>query len=252
MESHHRNPVIVLVHGAWQTAATWDLVVPRLTASGCDVQTARLTGMEGEPSELTAGVTLDTHIADVVRHLEAADLRDVILVGHSYAGMIITGAAERARQRLMRLVYADAFVPEDGQSAMQLLPAPIQKTFRDQAKAEPDGFRLRPNESILDVWGLKPGPVRDFVRARMSDFSVRCFEQPIALPSRAAATIDRTYIACVADGYPAKAAFAPFAQRARAERWQYHELPTGHDCHAEMPDAFAALLMSEVRVSSNH
>jgi pimeloyl-ACP methyl ester carboxylesterase len=234
--------VIVLVHGALQTAATWDLVVTELTAAGHEAHTPHLTGTEGRSAELTRDVTLDTHIDDVTRYLADADLRDVTLVGHSYSGMVITGVAERAYARLARLVYADALVPDDGQSGMQILPASIQKMFRDLARAEPDGFRIRPSEHFLDVWGLKPGPARDYVRARMSDFSVNCFEQPISLPSRAATALDRTFIAGVAPDYPAKVAFDPFAQRAQAEGWHYHELPAGHEFQAEVPAAFAALL----------
>ena len=249
MEPQFRKRVFVLVHGALQTAATWDLVVPVLAAAGHEVHTPLLTGTEGRGFELTSEVTLDTHIDDVVRFLEGRDLQDVILAGHSYSGMVITGVAERARKRIEHLIYVDAFIPDDGQSALQLLPPSIQQMFRDQAKAEPDGFRMRPTESLLDVWGLKPGPARNFVRARMSDFSLNCFAQPIALPSRAATTLDRTYIVCVADGYPARAAFEPFARRARAEGWHYHELPTGHDCHVEMPNEFASLLVSSLHAS---
>src|SRR6266550_2053740 len=206
--------VVVLVHGAWQSAATGDLVAPRLQTGGCDVHAPLLTGLGSAAGELTPGITLDTHIGDVVRLIERQDLADVTLVGHSYAGMIITGVAERARARLARLVYVDAFVPDDGQSALELLPPQIQTMFRDQANAEPDGFRLRAGERQLDLWGLEEGPAREFVRSRLCDFSINCFEQPVTLATSAAAKLDRTYIACVGDGYPAKVAFDPFAARA--------------------------------------
>src|SRR5690242_17944771 len=110
---------IVLVHGAWQTAATWDLVAPLLRDAGHQVICARLTGLETD-SELTSEVTLTTHIDDVVGLLESEDLHDVTIVGHSYAGMVISGVADRAHDRLKRLVYADAFVPCHDQSAMEL------------------------------------------------------------------------------------------------------------------------------------
>jgi pimeloyl-ACP methyl ester carboxylesterase len=232
---------VVLVHGAWQSAATWDLVAPKLRDT-CDVHIPLLTGLEPAAGALTPEITLDTHVGDVLRLIESRGLEDVTLVGHSYAGMIITGVAEHAHAGLARLVYVDAFVPDDGQSALQLLPPPIQAMFRDQARAEPDGFRLRGGERQLDLWGLKEGPARDFVRSRLCDFSLNCFAQPLMLPANAAATLDRAYIACVGEGYPAKAAFDRFARRARAEGWQYYELPTGHDCHVEMPDAFSGLL----------
>src|SRR5690349_10039788 len=103
----------VLVHGAWQTAAVWDLAAERLRAAGHTVVVPRLRGLERGGDELSPAIDLETHIEDVVAALTAGDLRDVTLVGHSYAGMIITGVAERALPRLRRLVYVDAFVPSD-------------------------------------------------------------------------------------------------------------------------------------------
>ena len=165
---------------------------------------------------------------------------------HSYAGMIITGVAERARHRLAHLVYVDAFVPNDGQSAMHLLPETIQTMFREQAREEGEGWRLRASEKQLDLWGLKEGPAREFVRSKLCDFSINCFEQPVKLPTNVAATLDRTYIACTGEGYPARAVFQQFAERAQRERWRYHELPAGHDCHVEMPEEFSRLLLNLV------
>ncbi len=234
----------VLVHGAWKSAATWDLVVPILQRDGHHVYTPALTGL-GPTSEeaLTPAVTLRTHIDDVLRVIASGSLRDVWLVGHSYAGMVVTGVAERAREHLAGLIYVDAFVPDAGTSALELMPAEIQTMFRQQA-AEPanEGFRLPAGEHHLDLWGLEPGPAREFVRARLCDFSIRCFEEPLALPTHAAATLPRSYISCVREGYPARVVFERFARRALAEGWRYDELPTGHDCHVEAPDRFCALL----------
>jgi pimeloyl-ACP methyl ester carboxylesterase len=237
-----REPSFVLVHGAWQSAATWDLVNPHLRKSGRQVFNALLTGLEADADALTEAVTLHTHTRDVVALLEREDLHNVVLVGHSYAGMIITGAAEHIRQRIAHLVYIDAFAPDHGQSALQLLPESIRDAFRKQAEAD-GGWRLRSSDRQLDLWGLEDGPPRDFVKARLCDFSIRCFEQPLAAPTHAAKTLKRTYISCVREGYPAKVVFDPFAARAQQEGWCYHELPTGHDCQAEMPAAVSKLLL---------
>jgi pimeloyl-ACP methyl ester carboxylesterase len=236
------EPPFVLVHGALQTAATWDLVAPRLREGRRRVIVATLTGLENDASALSEAVTLDTHIRDVVSLMERNDLRDVVLVGHSYAGMIITGVAERARDRIRRLVYVDALVPEHGQAAMQILPQGTRDTFRKLAD-EGGGWRIRPNERLMDLWGLEEGPAREFVKARLSDFTIRCFEQPVDARTDAAATLPRTYIASVKQDYPARAVFEPFAARARREGWGYYELPTGHDGQAEMPDALSDLLL---------
>jgi pimeloyl-ACP methyl ester carboxylesterase len=240
---------VILVHGAWQTAATWDRVVPQLRTAGCRVFAVELTGLEGELSPLTPDITLDTHIEDVVRVMESEDLRDATLVGHSYAGMIITGVAERAHERIARLTYVDAFVPAHTQSAMQLLPDTIQAMFRELARAEGDGWRLNGSERQLDLWGVNDPAAREFVRSRLCDFSIRCFEQPVSCPSDRAASIDRSYIACVAQDYPSRRVFERFAEKAKHEHWRYHELPTGHACHVEMPDAFSKLLMTPISPS---
>jgi pimeloyl-ACP methyl ester carboxylesterase len=234
---------IVLIHGALQTAGTWDLVAPLLQRAGRQVVIARLTGLEGDAAALTEAITLDTHIQDVVALLEREDLSDVILVGHSYAGMIITGAAEHARERIAHLAYVDALVPEDGQSAMDILPEPTRNTFRTLA-ADGGGWRLRPSVHFLDLWGLQEGPARTFVQSHLVDFTINCFSQPLHAPTHAARSIPRSYLASVKPGYPAKAVFEPFAERARREGWNYAELPTGHDAQAEMPEAVTEWLLA--------
>ncbi len=234
---------IVLVHGAWQTAATWDLTAPRLKAKGHSVSILPLSGLEGDAGALTPAVTLKTHIDDVLTALRREDLRDVVLVGHSYAGMIITSVAENAHERLKRLVYVDAFVPTDGRSAFDDFPEPLKERLEKQAANVGGGWRVPANEGQLDMWGLKPGPARDFVRARQSDFSLRCFEEAVRLPTNAASKLPRVYIACVAEEYPARSVFAKFAEQAKSQGWSYHELPTGHDCHVEEPDAFVSILV---------
>jgi pimeloyl-ACP methyl ester carboxylesterase len=232
---------LVLVHGAWQSASTWDLVRPKLEQAGWPVMVPDLTGLESSAS-LTPEDNLATHIEDVVRVVGAAP-GQVTLVGHSYAGMIITGVAEKVRN-IARLIYVDAFVPEDGQSALDLMPDQIGGMFRERAQADGDGWRLRAGEGQLDLWGLRPGPAREFVRERLTDFSLRCFEQRLDLPGNAAAALPRTYVAATAEEYPARPVFRRFADKARRDGWAYFEIPTGHDCHVEMPDTFVELLVS--------
>ena len=239
----------VLVHGAWQTASTWDLVAPQLRAAGHAVAVPKLSGLENDGTPLSPAISLSTHIDDVVGFLSSRDLHDVTLVGHSYAGMIITGVAEQALPRLSLLVYVDAFIPSDGQSALGMFPEAFAERIRQQAAGDGEGWRLPASELRLDMWGLKPGEARDFVRAQLSDFSLRCFEEAIKLPTNAAAELPRTYIACVAEDYPARPIFRQFANRAKREGWRYHELPTGHDCNVEMPDAFVSILLENAGLS---
>jgi len=158
--------------------------------------------------------------------------------------MIISGVAETNPTQVRQLVFLDAFIPENGQSVLDLLPPDIGAHFRDMARAQGDGWRLPGGEGQLDLWGLKPGEVRDFVRARLCDFSLRCFEQPLRLPANRKASIPATFVSCVGDGYPARPFFRPFAEKARASGWEVAELETGHDCHVERPGEVANLLLS--------
>ena len=240
----------VLVHGAWQTAGTWDLLVPLLEKQGHEVVTPALSGLGANQSQLTPDITLLQHVEDVSLACSKL-LNKVVLVGHSYAGMIISGVVETNPAQVQRLVYIDAFIPEDGQSVMDLVPAETGAYFRSVAKEHGDGWRLPGGEGQLDLWGLKPGEARDFVRARLCDFSLRCFEQPMPLPANRKSAIPSTFVSAVAEEYPAKPFFQPFASKARALGWHVAELDTGHDCHVERPGDVANILLSAARVQGS-
>jgi len=233
----------VLVHGAWQSTGTWDRLIPLLEMRGHTVITPVLSGLGTDESRLSPDITLRQHVEDVSGELPGL-AGQVILVGHSYAGMIISGVAETNPDRVRRLVFLDAFLPEDGQCVLDLLPPEIGAHFRDVAREQGNGWRLPGGEGQLDLWGLKPGEARDFVRARLCDFSLRCFEEPLALPANRRASIPATFVRGIAEGYPARPFFAPFAAKARAFGWQVTELKTGHDCHVERPGEVADALLS--------
>ncbi len=236
----------VLVHGAWQSTGTWDRLTPLLEKHGHKVITPVLSGLGTDQGRLSPDITLRQHIEDVVRGLSGLAGK-VILVGHSYAGMIISGVVETNPDRVERLVFLDAFIPEPGQRVLDLLPPEIGAYFRDVAREHGDGWRLPGGEGQLDLWGLKAGEARDFVRARLCDFSLRCFEEPLPLPANRKASIPASFVSCVAEGYPARPFFAPFAAKARASGWQVTEVKTGHDCHVERPDEVADVLLSAAR-----
>src|ERR1700722_15405936 len=138
----------VLVHGAWQGASTWDLIVPKLQTAGHKVFAPIMTGLGADSHRLSSTVNLESHIDDVAGILRRERLHGVTLVGHSYAGMVITGVAERERGGLSRLIYVDAFVPDHEESALDLLPETIQKSLREEALANGQGWRLPASESL--------------------------------------------------------------------------------------------------------
>ncbi len=239
-----RMSTFVLVHGAWQSTGTWDLLRPLLENQGNRVITPVLSGLGADQKRLSPEITLRQHVNDVSVELsKCADT--VVLVGHSYAGMIISGVVELDPNHVRRLVFLDAFIPEDQQSALDLLPVEIGTYFRGVARDHGDGWRLPGGEGQLDLWGLKPGQARDFVRARLCDFSLRCFEERLPLPANRKAKIPSTFVSSVAEEYPARPFFAPFSAKARALGWAVAELNTGHDSHVERPGEVAEILLNQ-------
>src|SRR5512140_3425887 len=121
----------VLVHGAWQGAWCWKKVVPLFQEAGHRVYTPTLTGLAEKANLLTPEVALSTHIQDVVEVIEGQQLRDVILLGHSYSGMVITGAVDRVPERIAHLVYLDAVLPQDGESMASIAPFVINRLRKE-------------------------------------------------------------------------------------------------------------------------
>jgi pimeloyl-ACP methyl ester carboxylesterase len=235
---------LVLVHGAWHGGWCWRHLAPLLRAAGHEVHHPTLTGL-GERSHLRTpletGVGLDTHIQDVANVLEYEDLREVVLVGHSYAGMVITGVADRAAERIRHLVYLDAFVPAEKQSLFDISRPESREIFREQARQH-GGLIPSPPPQLFGVTDL---PAVDWVAARLGPQPVRTFEQPLTLRSDpAAAALPRTYLYCTRG--PLVPIFEPFAARVRTDPgWSYRELTTGHDAMITAPHALTAALSTE-------
>ncbi len=232
----------VLVHGACHGGWCWRRVAPLLRAAGHEVFTPTLTGL-GERAHLAhRGIDLEAHIEDVAAVLAYEELREVVLVGHSYAGMVITGVAERAADRLAQLVYLDAGVPRDGEAGLDLFAPEEVAAMRAQVAATGEGWRLPPpgGERPWDV--TAPDDVR-WVRSKVTPHPFATFTQPLRLANYAAAAVPRTFIHCTA------APPAPWRRlslrRVRAEPgWRYRALPTGHEAMVTMPRELADLLLA--------
>jgi pimeloyl-ACP methyl ester carboxylesterase len=215
----------VLVPGGWKGSWAYDAVVPLL--DGHDVHALTLTGLRPEDDEVTvATANLDTHIDDVLLLLERADLTDVTLVGHSYAGMVITAAADRAAGRISRLVHLDAFVPRDGESWWSLTNDYFHQVAT--AGATTSGYAVRPPGDKDPR--RRPQPLASFMQA------IRLTGKVNEIPRR-----DFVYCTGWADQTP----FGELHTRLQADPdWQVHVIPTGHNVMNEAPDFVADLLLS--------
>ena len=148
----------VLVHGGWHGGWCWQKVIPFLEAAGHEVYAPTLTGLAERASELSPDVGLDTHIQDIVGLLEEKHLQGVILVGHSYGGMVITGVVDQVPERIAHLVYLDTFVPRDGESMADVSPMVI-RLLRIQAQIQDDGWRI----ASQGTYGVTTEPDRSWV-----------------------------------------------------------------------------------------
>jgi pimeloyl-ACP methyl ester carboxylesterase len=221
-----------------------------LQAHGHAVFTPTLTGL-GERSHLAhPHIGLETHIGDVVNVLFYEDLRDVILVGHSSGGALITAVADRAPERLAHLVYLDAFVPADGQATIDLISPEAKAALEARVAAEGDGWMLpspQPgswDDLVRDGWGVTDEADRRWMIERLGPTPFKTFTDPVRCTDPRAAALPRTFIGCVQDPGDPGQTFARFAQAARSEAgWRYRELATGHEAFLTMPRELVDVLL---------
>ena len=232
--------IFLLIHGGWHGGWCWQRVTPLLRAAGHEVFTPTLTGLGERAHLLSPEITLDTHVQDVVGVLEYEDLRDVVLVGHSYSGMVVTAVAERVADRLAHLVYLDAFVPQDGQALADLLEPRFWAMLDEQARTEGDGWRVPPPSP--ERWGITTEDDVRWIRSKIGAHPHKTLKQPVRLTNPAAAALPHTFIHCTYK--PAGDVFAQLAERLRADaRWRFRELATGHDAMVTAPQDVTTLLL---------
>jgi pimeloyl-ACP methyl ester carboxylesterase len=231
----------VLLHGSCHGGWCWKKVTPFLSKDGHNVYTPTLTGL-GERSHLVSrNVGLDTHILDILQVLEYEDLSEVTLVGHSYGGLVIGGVAEAIPERIKRLVYLDAYIPQDNKSAFDIVPG-LETIYKERALKEWDREWLvasyKPEE-----FGVTNRVDINWMNTRLSPMPWHTHDQPIRITNLKAKRLPKSYISCTEFG---DSQFK--AQKSQAE-WDYHELRTGHDAMITVPNKLAQLLQTLVKAS---
>jgi pimeloyl-ACP methyl ester carboxylesterase len=225
----------VICHGAWSAGWAWRKVRPLLRAKGHDVFTPTYTGLGERAHHARPEVDLEMHIADVLGVLEAEDLRDIVLVGHSYGGMVATGVADRARERIRQLIYLDAFVPSSGQSLSDLAPG------RPMAPPAPEGAG-----SQVD-WLIAPSPTPPdtsaedlaWITPRRRPQPKLTFMQPLKLLN-GPLQLPRSYIYCARKVGPD--AFAQFRRLRDDPQWRYVEMDASHSPNVTAPAELVEIL----------
>ena len=224
----------LVCHGAWSAGWAWKKMHPLMRAAGHRLFTPSYTGL-GERAHLAnPSIDLESHIQDMLNVIQYEDLRDIVLLGHSYGGMVATGVADRDRDRIAQLIYIDAFVPRDGQSLFDL-----NETGRRHLQAaakDGDGWRVPPMATPPDTL---PGDV-EWLSARRVHMPIKCFETRLKL-QHGEPTLPRSYI--YATRVTPADTFGQFAKRTKNEAgWRYHEIDASHSPNVTAPQVLMALL----------
>ena len=238
LESRVRH-TFVLVHGAWHGGWCWRPLMQRLQAAGHRVTAPTLTGLGERAHLISAGVDLDTHIRDVVAHIEAEELSNVVLVGHSYGGFVIRGAAARVPGAISHMIYLDAFVPDNGETVADYA-GDRAASMRELAVRTP-AAGLPPLPPA--AFGISDPALAAWVARRMTPQPVNTYLQPLAI-GKDEGTYKRSYVACLE---PKLDVFDTTRARIKAAAgWRYLALAEGHDVMVSSPDLLARTLLALV------
>jgi pimeloyl-ACP methyl ester carboxylesterase len=212
-------------------------VAPLLRAAGHDVHTPTLTGVSDNAHLLSPSVGLGTHIQDVVALIEAYDLTDVVLVGHSYAGQVVTGVADRVPHQLRTRVYLDAFVGDDGDAAIDLLPETVAGHYRESV--EGPGFGWLIPDRPLHKLGVTEEADLTWLGPRLTPHPWLTYAEPLRLNGSGDA-VPAAFVECT----DWMRVFQPHAERAAARGWPVHEIATGHEAMVTAPKELADILLA--------
>ena len=233
--------VYVLVHGAWGGSWCWKGIRKVLQARGHEVFTPTLSGVGERSHLLSPQIDLSTHIADVVNLIRWEELSDVVLCGHSYGGCVVTGAADCVADRIGALVYVDAFVPDNGQSLHDTLPAEHRNAQVQGALATGDGWRVPPIPA--EVFNVNARD-RAWVNQQRTPQSLATFQQPLRMTGASARIKNVTYI--LATGWD-HSPFPQFYEKAKAKGWKTLTMECGHDVMLDKREELLEALLAVAR-----
>ncbi|MBW0114992.1 alpha/beta fold hydrolase [Pseudonocardia abyssalis] len=224
----------VLVHGACHGGWCWSRVARLLREQGHEVFTPTLTGFGERAHLLSADTGPETLVRDVVGVLECEELSDVVLVGHSFGALVVLAVADRARQRLRRLVILDGVLVDPGHPGFDGLPP---EAVAQRTAAAAGGLAYPPPPA--SVFGLGDPDDEAWVARRLTPHPLRTYTEPFPLGTPLGAGLPVTYVCCTDPPYPAISSAHTVARR---EGWEWRELATGHDAMISDPTGTVAEL----------
>lgn len=235
----------VLAHGSWLGGWCWTRVADRLRHDGHDVFTPSFTGVGDRAHLLNSGITIDTFIDDLIHVIESEELNDVVLVGHSFGGIPISGVADRMPERIAHLVYLDAAVVDRGMHAFAVYPTAEAEARIRAAKAATNGLAVPvPASPLPAAWGLgnEGDPDYDWVLRRVTPHPLRTYTTPLTLTGAVGNGLPCTYVMCTRPPHPALEYSRELVRSWSG--WQWLELAAPHCCMITHPDDTVELLLA--------
>jgi pimeloyl-ACP methyl ester carboxylesterase len=246
-----RMATYVLVGGGWLGGWCWQGVARRLRDEGHDAYPVTLTGLGERVHLASPEVDLDTHITDVVNLIEFEDLHDVVLLGHSYGGLVVTGAADRIPDRISQLVYLDTAPLPDGTALIEIFPTEARRHIERQVEESGGGWRfpVPPREELATFGSLEglDDAQLELLRSRAVDQPFGTFTRPLRLENPAREARSKVGILCsfsLEEVQEMIASGNPVFREMASPNWRFVELPTGHYPMFSRPDDLAAVLLN--------
>jgi pimeloyl-ACP methyl ester carboxylesterase len=240
----------VLVGGAWLGGWCWQRVARQLRDDGHDAYPLTLTGLGERVHLASPQVDLETHITDVVNLLEYEDLHDVVLLGHSYAGLVVTGAADRIPERISQLVYLDTAPLPDGTTLIDTFPPEVRERIEGQVEESGEGWKwpMPPQEELANFGSLEGVDEErlTLLRSRATPQPFGTYTQPLRLTNPAREALPKLGIVCsfsLAQVQEMIAGGHPLFRELSGPNWRFVELPTGHWPMFSRPEDLAELLL---------
>lgn len=230
----------VLVHGAWHGGWCWDAVARILRSHGHRVFAPTLSGLGERAHLLSPEIDLQVFIQDVVDVFEQNDLSDVILVGHSFGGLCLIGAADRVPRRIRQLVFLDAMVLSNGESAFSGLPAEVVAKRAKLALETSKGLSIPPPSAR--ALGVSDPEQAAFIERRCTPHPYRTFTDVMAVKGEPGGALPKAYIQCVDPVYAPMQGSRDFVKRQQG--WTWDEIATGHDAMVSAPVELADKLLA--------
>jgi|APSaa5957512535_1039671.scaffolds.fasta_scaffold31022_2 pimeloyl-ACP methyl ester carboxylesterase len=229
----------VLVHGAWHGGWCWKHVAPLLRAAGHNVFTPSLTGLGSRLHLAHAGISLDTHISDIIGVINSEELENVILCGHSYGGMVVTGVGECVPEKINTIIYLDAFMPEDGDSMISFALPDVVGNQLKQAGHTGDGWQMDPLSP--EYFGVLRKEDAEWIRECCTPQPVLTWLQAVSRSDLWESIKNKVYIH--AEKHPYET-FRGFAERFKADPdWAFYGLPCGHEIMIDLPKELAEIYL---------